>query len=45
MDANTTAKNPVVYFSMPETTEPENMSKEEELSTVVIGGEVLGNTL
>lgn len=34
----------VVYFSMPETTEPDNMSREEELSTVVIDGEVLGNT-
>ncbi len=44
MDSNTTAKNLVVYFSMPETTEPENMSREEELSTVVIDGEVLGNT-
>ena len=29
---------------MPETTEPDNMSREEELSTVVIDGEVLGNT-
>ena len=36
MDSNSTAKNLVVYFSMPETTEPENMSREEELSTVVI---------
>lgn len=44
MDSNTAAKNLVVYFSMPETTEPENMSREEELSTVVIDGEVLGNT-
>lgn len=44
MDANSTAKSLVVYFSMPETTEPENMSREEELSTVVIDGEVLGNT-
>lgn len=44
MSFNSTAKNLVVYFSMPETTEPENMSKEEELSTVVIDGEVLGNT-
>ena len=42
--SNSTAKNLVVYFSMPETTEPENMSREEELSTVVIDGEVLGNT-
>lgn len=44
MDSNTAAKNLVVYFSMPEATEPENMSREEELSTVVIDGEVLGNT-
>ncbi|MDE6846660.1 MAG: flavodoxin [Lachnospiraceae bacterium] len=44
MDSNATAKKLVVYFSMPETTEPENMSREEELSTVVINGEVLGNT-
>ena len=44
MDSNSTTKNLVVYFSMPETTEPENMSREEELSTVVIDGEVLGNT-
>lgn len=44
MDSNTTAKNLVVYFSMPETTDPDNMSREEELSTVVIDGEVLGNT-
>lgn len=39
-----TGKSLVVYFSMPETTSPENMSREEELSTVVIDGEVLGNT-
>lgn len=44
MNSNSTAKSLVVYFSMPETTEPENMSREEELSTVVIDGEVLGNT-
>ena len=44
MDSNSTAESLVVYFSMPETTEPENMSREEELSTVVIDGEVLGNT-
>ncbi len=42
MDSNSTAKSLVVYFSMPETMEPENMSREEELSTVVIDGEVLG---
>lgn len=34
----------VAYFSVPETTSPDNMSNEEELSTVVIDGEVLGNT-
>ena len=44
MGFDPTAKNLVVYFSMPETTEPENMSREEELSAVVIDGEVLGNT-
>ena len=37
-------KTLVVYFSMPETTKPNNMTKEEENSTVVINGEVLGNT-
>lgn len=44
MDSNVTAKNLVVYFSMPETTNPDNMSREEELSTVILDGEVLGNT-
>lgn len=34
----------VVYFSMPETTDPNNMTTEEANSTVVINGEVLGNT-
>lgn len=34
----------VVYFSVPETTNVENMNAEEEYSTVVIDGEVLGNT-
>ena len=42
MDSNSTAKSLVVYFSMPETTEPETMSRKEGLSTVVIDGEVLG---
>lgn len=37
-------KTLVVYFSMPETTTPDNMNAEEEYSTVVIDGEVLGNT-
>lgn len=34
----------VVYFSMPETTEADSMTEEEENSTVVINGDVLGNT-
>ena len=34
----------VVYFSLPETTNPSNMTTEEANSTVVINGEVLGNT-
>ncbi len=34
----------VVYFSMPETDKPDNMSTEEANSTVVIDGKVLGNT-
>lgn len=34
----------VVYFSMPETTNPNNMNQEEANSTVVIDGKVLGNT-
>lgn len=34
----------VVYFSMPETTNPDNMTQEEDNSVVVINGEVLGNT-
>jgi|GEM_PF-48339 len=34
----------VAYFSMPETTNPNNMTTEEDNSVVVINGEVLGNT-
>ena len=34
----------VVYFSMPETDKPNNMTAEEANSTVVINGKVLGNT-
>lgn len=37
-------KTLIVYFSMPETTDPDNMTQEEDNSTVVINGEVLGNT-
>lgn len=41
---NEDAKALVVYFSMPETTDPNNMTREEDNSVVVIDGEVLGNT-
>jgi flavodoxin/acetyl esterase/lipase len=34
----------VVYFSQPETGDPNDMTQEEANSTVVINGEVLGNT-
>lgn len=34
----------VVYFSLPETDDPDGMTREEENSTVVIDGTVLGNT-
>lgn len=37
-------KSLVVYFSMPETDNPDNMTREEDNSTVVIDGKVLGNT-
>ena len=42
--SETDAKTLVVYFSMPETTDPNNMTQEEDHSVVVINGEVLGNT-
>lgn len=38
------SKTLVVYFSQPETTKAENMTQEEDNSTVVINGEVFGNT-
>ena len=41
---NSESKVLVAYFSMPETTNPNNMTTEEANSTVVINGEVLGNT-
>ena len=41
---NTANKPLIVYFSVPETDNPNNMSSEEKNSTVVKGGEVLGNT-
>jgi flavodoxin len=37
-------KSLVVYFSMPETTNPNKMTTHEDNSTVVVDGEVLGNT-
>lgn len=37
-------KTLVVYFSLPETDDPNDMTEEEENSTVVINGEGLGNT-
>lgn len=39
-----TGQTLVVYCSLPETTDPNNMTAEEANSTVVIDGEVLGNT-
>ena len=41
---NTTGKALVVYFSMPETNNPNNMTQEEDNSTVVKNNKVLGNT-
>jgi len=41
---NTNSNMLIVYFSMPETTDPNNMTQEEENSAVVIDGQVLGNT-
>lgn len=45
-EENNTAsgKTLVVYFSVPETDKPDNMTQEEDNSVVVIDGEVLGNT-
>lgn len=34
----------VAYFSMPETDNPRNMTREEDNSVVVVNGKVLGNT-
>ena len=42
IDGNT--ESLVVYFSVPETDNPNNMTQDEENSTVVVDGEVLGNT-
>lgn len=42
--AQAQSKALVVYFSVPETDKAENMTREEDNSTVVIEGKVLGNT-
>lgn len=42
--SETNSKSLVVYFSLPETTDADNMTQEEDNSVVVIDGEVLGNT-
>lgn len=42
--SDTSRNTLVVYFSMPETTDSKNMTEEEDNSTVVIDGEVMGNT-
>lgn len=42
--AQAQSKTLVVYFSVPETDKAENMTREEDNSTVVIDGKVLGNT-
>lgn len=44
LQSDTSQNALVVYFSMPETTDSENMTEEEDNSTVVIDGEVLENT-
>ncbi len=41
---NANGKTLVVYFSVPETSNPNNMTRNEDDSVVVINGEVLGNT-
>lgn len=43
-ESKSDSKTLVVYFSQPETNNAENMTQEEDNSTVVINGEVLGNT-
>ncbi len=43
-EAAAAGKTLVVYFSMPETDDPEGMTREEDNSAVVIDGRVLGNT-
>lgn len=42
--SNGDSKILVAYFSVPETDNPNNMTREEENSAIVVNGEVLGNT-
>lgn len=42
--AGKNGKTLVVYFSLPETANPNNMTRDEDNSAVVINGKVLGNT-
>lgn len=44
LEGSITQKTLVVYFSMPETANADNLTEDEENSVVVINGEVLGNT-
>ena len=44
IEKNADDKILVVYFSMPETDNPNNMTQDEINSTVVVNGEVFGNT-
>lgn len=41
---NTSSKSLVVYFSMPETNNPTNMTRDEDNSVVIKDNKVLGNT-
>ena len=41
--ASSNAESLVMYFSMPETDNPNNMTQDEENSAVVVNGKVLGN--
>lgn len=43
-ETSTNSRVLITYFSVPETTDPNNMTRDEDNSTVVVDGEVLGNT-
>lgn len=43
-ELSTDKKMLVTYFSVPETDDPNNMTTEEDNSSIVVDGEVLGNT-